>query len=115
MRRPPLARLVAAYALTLVAGCAGDPTAPAADEHRASSRAECTIALSPAHLRLAVAHSAGEFTVRTSERVSWASLDGGVAFVSATGAVMPVAAGTTAVTVTTASGCSAVGLVTVDP
>jgi hypothetical protein len=113
MRRSQHATLAAV--LALAAGCAGDPTAPATDGHWVSSRTDCAIALSPAHLRLAVAHSAGEFTVQTTERVSWASLDGAVAFVNAAGAVMPVAPGTTAVTVTTASGCSAVGLVTVEP
>jgi hypothetical protein len=115
MRRRPHVLLASSLALTLAAGCAGDPTGPARERGWVSTRSDCEIALAPAHLRLAVAHSAAEFTVRTSERVTWASLDRSVAFVNATGAVMPIGVGTTAVTVTTASGCSAVGLVTVEP
>jgi hypothetical protein len=114
MRRLHVLR-VPSLALALAAGCANDPTAPAREHGWVSTRSDCELTLAPAHLRLAVAHSAAEFTVRTSERVTWATLDKTVAFVNATGAVMPIGVGTTAVTVTTASGCSAVGLVTVEP
>jgi hypothetical protein len=112
-RRAVLRLAVPSLALAFALACRADATGPRAVAARAATTDACRLTMEPRHLTLRVGHSAGQFVVDAPEPLTWATVDDTVAFVRATGMVMPIAEGETVVTATAPTGCSAIGYVSV--